>query len=40
MRTTPERLRAAYRARGSWSETRLFDLFAANAARVPARVAS
>jgi acyl-CoA synthetase (AMP-forming)/AMP-acid ligase II len=35
MQTTPESLRRAYRARGSWSDARLFDLFAANAARVP-----
>jgi len=39
MQTTPQHLREEYRARGGWSELRLFDLFAANAARVPARLA-
>jgi acyl-CoA synthetase (AMP-forming)/AMP-acid ligase II len=39
MRTTPEPLRQENRARGGWSELRLFDLFAANAARVPGRTA-
>jgi acyl-CoA synthetase (AMP-forming)/AMP-acid ligase II len=39
MKTTPQHLREEYRARGGWSELRLFDLFAANAARVPARIA-
>ena len=32
-------LRQEFRARGDWSDTRLFDLFAANAARVPERLA-
>jgi acyl-CoA synthetase (AMP-forming)/AMP-acid ligase II len=39
MRTTPERLCEAYRARGHWSDRRLFDLYAANAARNPDRAA-
>jgi acyl-CoA synthetase (AMP-forming)/AMP-acid ligase II len=39
MQTTPERLRLAYRRQGSWSDTRLHDLFAANAARAPERLA-
>jgi acyl-CoA synthetase (AMP-forming)/AMP-acid ligase II len=39
MQTTPERLRQEYRASGGWSDTRLFDLFAANVARVPERLA-
>jgi acyl-CoA synthetase (AMP-forming)/AMP-acid ligase II len=39
MRTTPDRLRQEFRARGSWSDTRVFDVFAANAARVPERTA-
>jgi acyl-CoA synthetase (AMP-forming)/AMP-acid ligase II len=39
MQTTPAHLRESYRARGDWSGTRLFDLFAANAARVPQRLA-
>jgi acyl-CoA synthetase (AMP-forming)/AMP-acid ligase II len=39
MQTTPAHLREAYRARGDWSGTRLFDLFAANVARVPERLA-
>lgn len=39
MQTTPERLRLAHRQQGSWSEVRLHDLFAANAARVPGRLA-
>jgi acyl-CoA synthetase (AMP-forming)/AMP-acid ligase II len=39
MRTTPERLRHEFRARGHWSDTRLNDLFAANAARVARRPA-
>ena len=39
MQTTPEHLRRQFRARGDWSDTRLFDLFAANAARVPERLA-
>jgi acyl-CoA synthetase (AMP-forming)/AMP-acid ligase II len=39
MRTTPERLRHEFRARGHWSDTRLSDLFAANAARIPRRLA-
>jgi acyl-CoA synthetase (AMP-forming)/AMP-acid ligase II len=39
MQTTPAHLREAYRSRGDWSGTRLTDLFAANAARVPDRLA-
>jgi acyl-CoA synthetase (AMP-forming)/AMP-acid ligase II len=39
MQTTPERLRKQYRDSGAWSDIRLFDLFAANAARVPDRMA-
>ena len=39
MQTTPGHLRRQFRARGDWSDTRLFDLFAANAARVPERLA-
>ncbi len=39
MRTTPERLRQEYRARGAWSERRVFDLYADAAARDPARLA-
>ena len=39
MQTTPEHLRREFRERGQWSEARLFDLFAANAARVPERLA-
>jgi acyl-CoA synthetase (AMP-forming)/AMP-acid ligase II len=39
MQTTPAHLREAYRVRGDWSGTRLNDLFAANAARVPERLA-
>jgi acyl-CoA synthetase (AMP-forming)/AMP-acid ligase II len=39
MQTTPEHLRREFRERGQWSEARLFDLFAANAARVPQRLA-
>ena len=39
MQTTPQHLREEYRARGGWSELRLFDLFAANADRVPTRLA-
>ncbi len=39
MQTTPERLRLAHRRQGSWSDARLHDLFAANAARVPDRLA-
>jgi acyl-CoA synthetase (AMP-forming)/AMP-acid ligase II len=40
MQMTPERLRLAHRQQGSWSEARLHDLFAANAARVPGRLAA
>lgn len=39
MRTTPEALRAAYRARGYWSEQRISDLFAASSAGQGARLA-
>lgn len=39
MQTTPAHLRARYRAAGAWSDERLFDLFAANAARTPERLA-
>jgi len=39
MQTTPEHLRREFRARGRWSDLRLFDLFAANAVRVPERIA-
>lgn len=39
MRTTPERLCEAYRARGHWSDRRLFDLYAANARQFPGRAA-
>jgi acyl-CoA synthetase (AMP-forming)/AMP-acid ligase II len=39
MQTTPEHLRREFHERGQWSEARLFDLFAANVARVPERLA-
>lgn len=39
MRTTPEPLRAAYRARGHWTEQKISDLFAANSAGQGARLA-
>lgn len=39
MRTTPEALRAEYRARGHWSELRIHDLHARAAARDPQRLA-
>jgi acyl-CoA synthetase (AMP-forming)/AMP-acid ligase II len=39
MQTTPQHLRHQYRARGGWSDTRISDLFAANASRVPERLA-
>lgn len=39
MRTTPEPLRAAYRARGHWTEQKISDLYAANAAGQGARLA-
>jgi non-ribosomal peptide synthetase component E (peptide arylation enzyme) len=39
MQTTPQHLREQFRERGQWSDVRLTDLFAANAARVPARLA-
>jgi acyl-CoA synthetase (AMP-forming)/AMP-acid ligase II len=39
MQTTPEPLRLAHRQQGGWSDARLHDLFAANAARVPDRLA-
>lgn len=39
MRTTPEALRAEYRARGHWSERRISDLYAESAARDPQRLA-
>ncbi len=39
MQTTPQHLRQQFRARGDWSDTRLTDLFAANAERVSGRLA-
>jgi acyl-CoA synthetase (AMP-forming)/AMP-acid ligase II len=39
MQTTPQHLREQFRERGQWSDVRLTDLFAANAARVPERLA-